>query len=206
VKRDIEQLIDELVDGGRDLTDRRRNDLIFALRDQGPAALEPILDALESARDETTRHALLDAAADLGVHDERLTAHLVDLLDPHPMLAAMLLSSYGDPATLPELRRTLDRVRAGADVPLPEDATRELERAIDALRLDDENVDEDMTLEEIRRELEELHRENAQLRKDLAQLGDPYRKGANEKLGRNDPCWCGSGKKYKRCHWRSDQS
>jgi preprotein translocase subunit SecA len=21
------------------------------------------------------------------------------------------------------------------------------------------------------------------------------------KLGRNDPCWCGSGKKYKRCHW-----
>jgi len=21
-----------------------------------------------------------------------------------------------------------------------------------------------------------------------------------EKLGRNDPCWCGSGKKYKRCH------
>ena len=23
--------------------------------------------------------------------------------------------------------------------------------------------------------------------------------------GRNDPCWCGSGKKYKNCHWRSDQ-
>lgn len=25
-------------------------------------------------------------------------------------------------------------------------------------------------------------------------------------LGRNDPCWCGSGKKYKHCHWRSDRS
>jgi preprotein translocase subunit SecA len=24
--------------------------------------------------------------------------------------------------------------------------------------------------------------------------------GEHEKLGRNDPCWCGSGKKYKRCH------
>jgi preprotein translocase subunit SecA len=22
----------------------------------------------------------------------------------------------------------------------------------------------------------------------------------NQKLGRNDPCWCGSGKKYKKCH------
>jgi len=24
----------------------------------------------------------------------------------------------------------------------------------------------------------------------------------NVKIGRNDPCWCGSGKKYKRCHGR----
>ena len=24
-------------------------------------------------------------------------------------------------------------------------------------------------------------------------------------LGRNDPCWCGSGKKYKRCHLKSDE-
>lgn len=26
------------------------------------------------------------------------------------------------------------------------------------------------------------------------------------KLGRNDPCWCGSGKKYKQCHLRADQA
>jgi preprotein translocase subunit SecA len=25
-------------------------------------------------------------------------------------------------------------------------------------------------------------------------------RGEHEKIGRNDPCWCGSGKKYKRCH------
>jgi preprotein translocase subunit SecA len=25
-------------------------------------------------------------------------------------------------------------------------------------------------------------------------------KGEREKIGRNDPCWCGSGKKYKKCH------
>jgi uncharacterized protein YecA (UPF0149 family) len=25
------------------------------------------------------------------------------------------------------------------------------------------------------------------------------------KLGRNDPCWCGSGKKYKHCHMKSDR-
>jgi preprotein translocase subunit SecA len=26
------------------------------------------------------------------------------------------------------------------------------------------------------------------------------------KLGRNDPCYCGSGKKYKNCHYRADQA
>jgi preprotein translocase subunit SecA len=33
----------------------------------------------------------------------------------------------------------------------------------------------------------------------------PVRSTAKEKLGRNDPCWCGSGKKYKHCHWHKDQ-
>jgi len=27
-----------------------------------------------------------------------------------------------------------------------------------------------------------------------------------KKIGRNEPCWCGSGLKYKRCHWESDQN
>jgi preprotein translocase subunit SecA len=25
-------------------------------------------------------------------------------------------------------------------------------------------------------------------------------KDDHDKIGRNDPCWCGSGKKYKKCH------
>jgi tetratricopeptide (TPR) repeat protein len=28
---------------------------------------------------------------------------------------------------------------------------------------------------------------------------------SEKQFGRNDPCWCGSGKKYKQCHWRTDQ-
>ncbi|MGI6203670.1 MAG: preprotein translocase subunit SecA [Anaerovoracaceae bacterium] len=31
----------------------------------------------------------------------------------------------------------------------------------------------------------------------------PYRR-EHPKIGRNDPCWCGSGKKYKNCHMQSD--
>jgi preprotein translocase subunit SecA len=25
---------------------------------------------------------------------------------------------------------------------------------------------------------------------------------AGARIGRNDPCWCGSGNKYKKCHGR----
>ncbi len=28
---------------------------------------------------------------------------------------------------------------------------------------------------------------------------------SSQRIGRNDPCWCGSGKKYKHCHRRTDQ-
>jgi hypothetical protein len=30
------------------------------------------------------------------------------------------------------------------------------------------------------------------------------RDSTNTKLGRNDVCWCGSGKKYKKCHLEKD--
>ena len=34
---------------------------------------------------------------------------------------------------------------------------------------------------------------------------EPARKTEREKIGRNDPCWCGSGKKYKHCHYKQDK-
>src|SRR6516165_1816581 len=42
-----------------------------------------------------------------------------------------------------------------------------------------------------------------QIRQPVAPVPDtlvPVVKQQHEKLGRNDPCWCGSGKKYKLCH------
>ena len=33
----------------------------------------------------------------------------------------------------------------------------------------------------------------------------PSDKSLQDEVGRNDPCWCGSGKKYKKCHLKSDE-
>jgi preprotein translocase subunit SecA len=32
------------------------------------------------------------------------------------------------------------------------------------------------------------------------EVNTPIVKDEHDKIGRNDPCWCGSGKKYKHCH------
>jgi len=39
-------------------------------------------------------------------------------------------------------------------------------------------------------------------KEDKAVKKQPVRKNANDQIGRNDPCWCGSGKKFKNCHGR----
>jgi preprotein translocase subunit SecA len=42
-----------------------------------------------------------------------------------------------------------------------------------------------------------------EMAKAMAGLGavNPANKNPHKGLGRNDPCWCGSGKKYKKCHY-----
>ncbi|MBA2625808.1 MAG: SEC-C domain-containing protein, partial [Acidimicrobiia bacterium] len=34
------------------------------------------------------------------------------------------------------------------------------------------------------------------------EMNTPVVRTAEQKVGRNEPCWCGSGKKYKVCHGR----
>jgi preprotein translocase subunit SecA len=34
----------------------------------------------------------------------------------------------------------------------------------------------------------------------LVPIVEQRRVSDEEQIGRNDPCWCGSGKKYKKCH------
>ncbi len=51
----------------------------------------------------------------------------------------------------------------------------------------------------------ESHESGAEIAEDAVGGGLPEPvetvvKDEHEKLGRNDPCWCGSGKKYKKCH------
>jgi tetratricopeptide (TPR) repeat protein len=54
--------------------------------------------------------------------------------------------------------------------------------------------------------IEILEAEEKTLRAEIEVLEKNLRQRSPAKLGRNEPCWCGSGKKYKICHLRSDKS
>ena len=79
-----------------------------------------------------------------------------------------------------------------------------------------------MLSREARKELKNLRAEIEEARQEITEAEEPsiYEvclegfdvvdetsriQRAEPKLGRNEPCWCGSGKKYKKCHLDSDE-
>lgn len=50
-----------------------------------------------------------------------------------------------------------------------------------------------------------LHRAGAEPDHPLVQLLEQHRITPRSDLGRNEPCWCGSGRKYKKCHLHNEQ-
>ena len=56
-------------------------------------------------------------------------------------------------------------------------------------------------------EKKRLQQETKILRKFIRshQNGPSHQGEQRKKLGRNDPCWCGSGNKYKKCHLKWDK-
>ncbi len=58
---------------------------------------------------------------------------------------------------------------------------------------------------DVERGLALLRRAGAGSDHPLAELLEPYRSEPRPDIGRNEPCWCGSGRKYKKCHLGHEQ-
>jgi len=186
----------------------------------GGAALEPLLRAWSLWRDGQVPGAwaedadpstgIAEALSNLGVRDDRILAVLLEVLASAPALGASFLEQYGDPAALPTLSRALDQqtVEPNSLFLTP---FAELEMAILALggelsasqrdRVTRARAAQCQASDKMRRLLGQATGGEASPEQ-LAQrlLGAPGRRP-----GRNDACWCGSGIKYKRCHWGEDR-
>jgi hypothetical protein len=163
--------------------------ILLALPKMGEAVLEPALREVSSAVMENSdlRSSLLSVLAQLGARDPRIFDLLLRAADEDPEMGCSNLATYGDPAALPLLRRLFDEHEVEVDRPGANQLFIELEDAITALG---------GTLTEAQTAKLEMTRK--------LRLAPAPKAVSPRKLGRNDPCHCGSGKKYKKCHLESD--
>jgi hypothetical protein len=156
----------------------------FALIAIGAPALEPLLARLDAAgRDDDVRYGCLEVLSQLGVRDDRIFEHLVRVQGLDRCFVASCFASYRDRRGLPHVHRVFDQLELTGD-----------------LHVDRDVLDLTAAIEELGGELTDAERRKLAAY-EAARDGIPPRRN----LGRNEPCWCGSGTKYKRCHEASDR-
>jgi len=155
------------------------------LPELGAAVLEPALARLPEEADDELFSSLCEVLAQLKLKDERIYQALCRLHETEPMLAGMLFADYGDQRAVPILDADIRAFRPNLDSDMrPDmvDLVDSYETLTGGLPPDLEEI-----AETVLGEWEE------------ARAAQKAQTGPAKKIGRNDPCPCGSGKKYKRC-------
>lgn len=183
-----------------------------ALQSHGPLALQAALDGYFSSPDPDVQDRFVEVLVRLGVRDGRINAVLLRHLELSPETAMDDIGVYGDPALGEDLRRAL------AEWDTAGTTEQESVERIEALLAGYESLQDlgvVLSEAEVQRWEAEIERQD-QLLNQLAGAGGlgtapptardvwptalPPTVHSGRDVGRNDPCWCGSGKKFKKCH------
>ena len=176
-----------------------------AIRAIGAPAVEPLLAAFDAHSDIFARSSIADALLATGATDERVLNALLRLLDDDTAQGADKLAQYGDHRVLPALVKALDRAEldpAGDRDFLANEDVLNLAGAIQSLGgtlTETQRAKEQAVLRRREGVFLEAQRLSAQ---EIESAQVPVRR--EHRPGRNDPCHCGSGKKYKKCHLAED--
>lgn len=169
----------------------------------GAPVVEPALRVAASA-DEETLDSVASVLARVGLRDDRILDLLLAQLRRAPGFAGNL-AEYGDTRALPSLLEALDAFE------LDESRSPFANHALIEIRCAVEELGGTLTAEQqlkCRRgqaaadSFRQRLRGRLEARQDTSPPVAPASR--HDRLGRNDPCWCGSGKKYKWCHLDTD--
>ncbi len=168
----------------------------------GAAILEPVLVVHDEAEDDEVKDECCEMLARCEAQDLRIRARLFAAYERAPELFTPLLGTYGDRAGAALARRTFDRYAKTTT----EDGFIVLRQALDALEdLDAATDDHRAAVRRAEERLDKIDRmTRGPLLPPLRPAGAITPAQRRERPGRNEPCWCGSGKKYKRCHADAD--
>lgn len=194
------------------------SDLPEALAQIGAAAVGPVANYLaDTTRGEWARVTAADALGHIGqAHPElraecvtRVTAQLENFAEQSDILNAFLIAPLWDLRAV-EAMPVIERSFASGLVDESVNGDLEDVQIHFGLKTKREHSRKPNSLTEMRRHLADMREENEAYEKENAELRStldaleklepppgPYL--APPKIGRNDPCPCGSGKKYKKC-------
>ncbi len=152
-------------------------------------------------------------------HQEDIKKHLINLLrttddGTFAGIVADDLASFHDPSVMPEIHRAfeegiiddpfvsedeLEETINGAFNDLDADTFKR--NTVDPLdHFSMENIERLHSINSEEEEKDEFEEDFSELEDEGSESENSYSKPKKEKIGRNDPCPCGSGKKYKKCH------
>jgi SEC-C motif-containing protein len=206
--------------------DEAIDDLDGALAQFGPPVIEPLLEmASDFSLDWYRRTCACQTALMAALDDTDLLAHVAKVmrgllakhishaqtpLRDHYEMATFLvhyLTSALDPEAREVMQAAFDAEIVNTSVIAPDDVERDYREGKRRLRAPDPQK----WLDRYTKRREEALRKAAMPL--AAPKGPPpldlglriqEKAKSSAKIGRNDRCWCGSGKKYKHCHLRSD--
>jgi hypothetical protein len=172
----------------------------------GDVVIEPILRYLEKHKDNPEEvSSLLCFFSDQDAKDERIFQRMIEHTKLDEGLMCQALGAYGDPRAIPHLIEMFRRFEFDKSDPMGFHNHTFIEILAAIEELDGELPPALLKKERRLRQMREDYQQEI-LSSDSWEGGEdegeiPNRQPLkSQKVGRNQPCPCGSGKKYKRCH------
>lgn len=150
----------------------------------GAAVLEPTLARLPEAVEDDGYSSVCSVLSRLPVKDERIYQALCRMFEHDQVLGGIFFADYGDKRALP----LLDAAIRGFEPDLDATIRPDMVDLIESYQILAGSVPEDLRA-----------KADAVITAWRLTRSHAEEPAAPAKVGRNDPCICGSGKKYKRC-------
>jgi len=187
----------------------------------GAPAIEACLEVYPTAHNEDLRSGIVAVLSRSTEKNARIFQTLLAFFEQSTELGAIYLADYGDPQAIPVLSQMFDTLPIDdqSDAVMSNHIFAELHSAIEQLggqltaaqqaKADRADAPRRRFAAQMDEALSRIRITTQQTRTEQAPPIPANGKGTvalkHRTLGRNARCWCGSGKKYKKCHWDLDR-
>ena len=187
----------------------------------GAPAIEACLAVYPTAHNEDLRSGIVAVLSRSTEKNARIFQTLLAFFEQSTELGAIYLADYGDPQAIPVLSQMFDTLPIDdqSDAVMSNHIFAELHSAIEQLggqltaaqqaKADRADAPRRRFAAQMDEALSRIRITPQQTRTEQAPPIPANGKGTvalkPRTLGRNARCWCGSGKKYKKCHWDLDR-